>query len=714
MYKASEPAQSANQDSQVNVWVSTLSWTVAASLLSLFFRRGQYNLRYTATTRGGTTLSRCLRFFRITKSAAVFVKPSSRPLRVDDPASPRVRIQSSIPNSFTEDLFGRQVGALNPEIYPDLRIRTDRIHNNLRKAAAWTTIQLLIQLESARDWHQANNVPEQQLVIVSPDAALANSVPKGWTGSNAEFVCPWSPHNSLVIQMVRGLIDTITTMFRPRSQCKRTDPMIAVPATHNLGSGARGEDLFWWRDADIPPDRVLLYQDREDWTISKEILSSATNLGIKCVSFSRNQSNIYGTNSSIRWIRSPGPVMSIARVVRLVRLILSGFGRGPVRNWAACRLIAMSVHANVLEDFIREFNIKALFHYQDAGIDYPSVACDAAEAARIGIHGTHFVWPVVSHARIHQVYFAWGAHYENLIKEAGNSVDHLLKAGCTVPGSAPGTRAPLDVLKEKNSISETGATRFLAFFDTSLPTDQFYGFFLKKVIEDSRWGLLIKPKTTNFDWVINHLPDLETLYQEALDTGRVKMLDSDLATSEAAAATPLSISVDINSASVVAALAGHRAIHLDYLHLHKGPHSRWADFHRSGPNQTVFDDPEKLWIALNGFYDNPEKYSMLGITDEHLLSEIDPFRDGKAGKRIGDFLRWYLQALDNGDSRDRALDAASKKYLHSWPLGGPKITAIGPRVAARPKVEHKNQAQHQIYQLTCETSRAGIKSNWNQ
>jgi len=222
------------------------------------------------------------------------------------------------------------------------------------------------------------------------------------------------------------------------------------------------------------------------------------------------------------------------------------------------------------------------------------------------------------------------------------------------------------MLRHRESVRTNGATRLLALFDTSFPCREFYAFFLRRVIADPRWGLLIKPKTVRLPWVRQHLPELQSLYEEAMATGRVQMLNSRLSPAYGAAAADFSVSVSIQSAGVVAALAGHRTIHLDYLRLQDGPLSRWADLYNAGPDRIVFNDPELLWEALNRYFDEPGSAPDLGLADNDLLTEIDHFRDEKAGQRIGDYIRWYLEALDRGLQRDDALTEATRYYANKW------------------------------------------------
>ena len=144
------------------------------------------------------------------------------------------------------------------------------------------------------------------------------------------------------------------------------------------------------------------------------------------------------------------------------------------------------------------------------------------------------------------------------------------------------------------------------------------------------------------------------------------MLDPLLSPAAAAVAADFPAAVDINSGAVVSALAGCRSIHLDYVRLQDSPLSNWAKLYKAGADRLVFNDPTKLWDSLNRYFDEPGWNPTLGVADDTVLDEIDPFRDGGAGQRIGEYLRWYLQGLDDGLDLDLALGQADRRYANKW------------------------------------------------
>ena len=49
-----------------------------------------------------------------------------------------------------------------------------------------------------------------------------------------------------------------------------------------------------------------------------------------------------------------------------------------------------------------------------------------------------------------------------------------------------------------------------------------------------------------------------------------------------------------------------------------------------------------------------------------ILDQLDPFRDGKASQRIGEYVAWYLEGLSQNSSKDESLRRATKKYAEKW------------------------------------------------
>lgn len=646
----------------VSVWITRLSLAAILPLLGIFFRHGPFLLWFTSATRSSLLLAKLFWSFGLLKSPFRQVEFTRHGERVDASESAIYHIQAKI-NWFTDQFFMTHGRLLEEIINADHDIRPAHVFINLKKVVAQITYDLLIFVELARYWHEREGGQPRCLIILSPWAVLANSVASGWIGENVEFICQWSWYNSLTLQLSRAILRFFVDAVQPRRRPTRP-ASVAVEAAWGLDRLARYDDLFWWWDSGIKPERILLCFDRSSDPATREAVEQAQRLGIQCVVLNRLA---IGDSPQLYWRAAPGIVVSINRLRRKLSMWAWGFSRGPVGRFAAYWLLTLLLRAERIEDFLREFNVKCLLHYQDTDLDYLSVGCDAAGAARIGYQWSNLHWVVMNHARLHQVYFIWGPLHYRMLEAAGSCVDHVLVSGCIVRGSYQANTFSDNSRRHRAAVTASGADRVLTLFDTSSPCERFYDFFLSRVIEDTRWGLIIKPKSVEgLPWVQGRMPQLKALYEKALATGRVIMLDDEVSPAEAAAAADFTVGVDINSATIIAALAGYRAIHLNYTRLHASPLSEWAHFYRAGPDRLVFDDPWKLWGRLNNYFDDSRRDPALGVVDDTFLSAIDPFRDGRAGERIGAYIRWYLEGIDYGLNRDRALQEASQHYAKKW------------------------------------------------
>ena len=69
--------------------------------------------------------------------------------------------------------------------------------------------------------------------------------------------------------------------------------------------------------------------------------------------------------------------------------------------------------------------------------------------------------------------------------------------------------------------------------------------------------------------------------------------------------------------------------------------------------------------SLKKYKGNPHSNSELGDWTP-FLDELDPFRDGRGGERMGIYMRWLLESFDNGKNRDEVIQSANKLYAEKW------------------------------------------------
>jgi hypothetical protein len=249
--------------------------------------------------------------------------------------------------------------------------------------------------------------------------------------------------------------------------------------------------------------------------------------------------------------------------------------------------------------------------------------------------------------------------------------------------------APLLVSKANDTrkyLKKNGATKIIACFDENSCDDsrwsfghegqrENYTYLLNFLFENPEIGVIFKPKTPKT--LRNRLGgDVCRLLDDALNTGRCYIFDD-------------SGTVQSNVPPVLAGLASDIAIH---SHLHAGTcavecalagiptllvdreQCRDSQFYQLGEGNVVFQDWPMLLDALMMHWKEPGSIPHFGDWSP-LLDQLDPFRDGRAAERMGTYLHWMIQGLEQGVSRDTVLADAAECYGKKW--GYDKILSVG-------------------------------------
>jgi hypothetical protein len=182
-------------------------------------------------------------------------------------------------------------------------------------------------------------------------------------------------------------------------------------------------------------------------------------------------------------------------------------------------------------------------------------------------------------------------------------------------------------------------------------------------MEDPCLGLLIKSKGNS--WNKMRKEGLDGLIECAYQTNRIHDLDSKSSPADASRLSDFTIGIASMSALATSALEGARVLFLDFERVDQGPQKPYCILHSLGLNRCVFYEPKLLRQSIKEYFDNPSANSSLGNATP-VLDQLDPFRDGKASQRIGEFVSWYLEEIDNGLNSDDAVRNATDKYGEKW------------------------------------------------
>ena len=117
---------------------------------------------------------------------------------------------------------------------------------------------------------------------------------------------------------------------------------------------------------------------------------------------------------------------------------------------------------------------------------------------------------------------------------------------------------------------------------------------------------------------------------------------------------------NISSAS---AIKGARVLFVDFEMI--GPCKQATLLDSLGARRCIFHNYNSVKIAILEYINNPECNPHLGDISS-VIEHFDPFQDNGAVLRIGEYMGWYLEALDSGVSRDDSLKIATENYANKW------------------------------------------------
>jgi len=121
----------------------------------------------------------------------------------------------------------------------------------------------------------------------------------------------------------------------------------------------------------------------------------------------------------------------------------------------------------------------------------------------------------------------------------------------------------------------------------------------------------------------------------------------------------MSVGIGMSTAANEAVAAGGKAIRCDLPAMRSHPFYQW------GYEKVVFDDLDRMMAALKRY--KADSSSEPGLGDfSPFVDQVDPFRDGKAGERIGAYIRCLLEGFDAGLDRDQVIEQANAQYAEAW------------------------------------------------
>ncbi len=549
---------------------------------------------------------------------------------------------------------------------------------------AWLEPVLLLR-RTGKHLAYEKNLPLEQVVLVSPFASLIEFLELDQ--SSAEEIAVISqPFRNKVLpyslgaswlslwRLVSKWASLLVKLFTFSAPLNKESQNVGIEAAWRLSPPDRPnevalDDLFWWRESAIPPERIRYFYDRQNIQPTAERLKQTRALGIQSTLLDPR----FCGDAPELLLKKPEPHKTVRSL--LYDLRLSGrLVRQALFSDDLTRSVVSIVHwyytkAEGLADIYKSLGLRALFYTNEGGFDVFSLAAKSADAIRIGFHWTCLLGIDNVSARSHDVFFFWGKHDVQVALDSGSVSKHMLVSGCFFTGrSNPQARNGAKSIV--SDFRKRGVNYVITLFDNSDPAPNFYRFFMEWLVEDPKLGLLIKSKGRR-SWEglkIDHqsVDDrFGEILQRARDTQRIHFLSNDSSPGDAAVAANFAVGMGTFSAIAVAALQGARVLYMDYERLSQGAQSPYSIFHSLGHNRCVFYDLKTLKQEVLQHAANPKSNPHLGDASR-ILHRLDSFCDGGASCRIAEYVEWYMEGVDQGLDRDEATLSATRKYAEKW------------------------------------------------
>jgi len=450
---------------------------------------------------------------------------------------------------------------------------------------------------------------------------------------------------------------------------KGSSPMIGVHISEGIDTRKRS-DIHWFLKSQIDPGRILLFinenslEKKYGFFVSpnKRLLKELEASPFKWVIVPQKRLTI-----SHKGIWSPKKI----NIPQWANLLLNEKASDEIDRWISDNFEELLYEIEFWKSFLKEFNVKLLYFPGEGsttfiaqGIAFDSFGEDGG--LTIGKQRSDIGHSLKRLTTYHtkDIVFTWNNRNPEYFNPPYNIVRSQIVAGH--PNGANMFQPVKEIDDIKRQFDKRGVAFAIAFFDTahgkniynflSSEVESVYAHFLKWILEDNTVGLIIKSKKQDS---CEKLTGIYSLLKSAEATGRCIRLPISYLPSFVSRVAEIVVGLGVSSAATEAVIAGCRGIH------YHSNFPKYHEYYRWGYEKLVFDDLNRMLDALKSYKADKSSNPKLGDWTPY-LDLLDPFRDGKAGERMGTYFKWCLEGFDIGLNRDDVIDQASSKYAQAW------------------------------------------------
>ncbi|MCH2666259.1 hypothetical protein MK139_18235, partial [bacterium] len=405
-------------------------------------------------------------------------------------------------------------------------------------------------------------------------------------------------------------------------------------AVHYSGAGltqdlSHNSDLFWLPSSGIDSSRVLLYFDRGDDPLDAQRVVDLRSQGLRCVALNRRAT---GHAEVPAYVSDRSQRRRFKLSVRVIKSVIKSLSEPSAHlGWITLQFLEFARQYAYWYAFFEDQNVGVHVNFNDWYGE--RVASDQALHDLGGISISYqrseesLIWLRASAVHVH-----FGFAPKKALDEAraGSHILQFVSAGYVHDHAfhLVGDRSR----RLRKRIVEAGAGFVVTYFDENSSGDkrvnvsnQFaevnYRFLLKRMLEDSTLGVILKPKKPS-TLRARLSEDVQDLLDRAIATGRCVLMDEGVVTTpqlpcEPALASDLCIGLLFGAtATLEGQLAGTPGILVDRERVTYHP------LREQGLGRFVFDDWPSLWSALSSYRRDPDSVPGLGDWGT-VLDELD-------------------------------------------------------------------------------------------
>ncbi|MGR3301660.1 MAG: hypothetical protein ACUZ8I_04055 [Candidatus Scalindua sp.] len=448
----------------------------------------------------------------------------------------------------------------------------------------------------------------------------------------------------------------------------------AIAAAYNLADMTLDRDkksaLSLFLECQVDFKQIMLIFNRKDAPCTDNIVSDMDKLGMRYVAMNKQS-----TKSDRIPLWSVTPVFFVAlfkQNIRLASKIVTNVFmlKSKDLNSLVVDLFKFNSVYAYYYDYYQSLNVKVFLNpANNFPPDVPKcIAIRDAGGVYICFQLSDYAKPYQTQCACADVYFSFGPYYNKTLKDSRSLISHLIYSGYITDYSFQTIRKnPAKLMKQQ--LKKQGVEFTISFYDEAIGDAQMslvpmktassiHDLFAKLVLDSPDIAVIHKPKRVHFS-------SESKLLIDAIATNRYLLLkdgqyNPNSYPAEAALASDLSIGLLFGGTTVLESImAGVPSFYLDLEKLYS------QEEYKFGKDVFVFDNLEKLKEAILAFKNDRTSLKYPEVFTK-VLQAKDPFQDGKAINRIGDYLFWLLEKFNAGEGREVAMDYACNSYAQKW------------------------------------------------